>query len=56
MSAKKKPAKPANLVSLTARIKRSDYVRFCVLRAKTGRNALDLLEEAILKMLHDAGV
>lgn len=56
MTKPKKPAKPKQIVSLTARIKRADYVRFCELRAKTGRNALDLLEEAVLSLLRKHGV
>jgi len=51
----KKPAKDAR-VALTVKVSQRDYERLSLLRAKTRQTAMDMIEQAIQKMLREAGV
>ena len=53
----KRPAKrPDDLVALTLKVSQRDYERLCLLRAKTHRTAMEILEEALRTALSKAKV
>lgn len=43
-------------VALTVKVSQKDYERLCLLRAKSRRTAMEILEEALRKALREAGV